>query len=318
MTRGEPEVGPVEQHANAGGRLRRGLLALLSVLVIAVSFTLATGSTTLPPGLPDAPDGRGDGGAVTLDADLCPQKRAAIGHRAAFLVDLRKRLAPNGRSRPGELLEGLAAGLGKGDELTVFALSEYALAPRIPLGRLCKPFAPQAVARGTKALAAPSAAECGKLPVQLPRALRDVAGGFCERRARLRDRVDDLANRQTAGTGNAYLVEALEETVAGFADAKQRTLYVFSDMFQQGDWYSHSQVEWRRWEFAHFLAQRENSLLAPLPAKAAALAVTPVEIFYLPRRGSTERSEVRARHQAFWTDYFAERALRPTFHDQLL
>ena len=105
--------------------------------------------------------------------------------------------------------------------------------------------------------------------------------------------------------------------MAAFAVAAPAiALHVFSDMFQAADWYSHAQVDWRRWEFAHFVAAREQAADG-LPAEPSPLTAT-VEIYYLPRPGSTGRSEVRERHQAFWTDYFAERALRPTFHDQVL
>lgn len=297
--------------ALGAGPARRGLLALLVPAVVA-AFLFGTGSA-LPSTERDAVVVPG-AESLAVDTDLCPEEAAAIRHRAVYLVDLGKPLHAARRALPGELLDRLANGLGKGDELTVFAVSEYALAPRIPLGRLCKPYAAADVARKTKARVAAGDSECGKLPAQLPRTLRDTANAFCEQRQRLRERVDDLAAQRPAPNPNAHLVEAIDETVDALAaHAPAATLHVFSDMFQESDWYSHTQVDWQQWEFAHFAAQREHAIALSAPRATAA---TDVEVFYLPRPGSTERTEVRRRHQAFWTDYFAERALRPAFHDQ--
>ena len=298
-----------------GGRSRgrRGVFALVPVLAIAGAFFLSTGSA-LPTAEANVPK---SAAPVAMDAELCPQDAAAMRHRAAYLVDLRKPLDEERQSLPGDLLDRLADRLDKGDELTVYAVSEYALAPRVPLGRLCKPYAAADVARDTKTRRAAGESECGKLPVQLPQAVRETAMAFCAQRDRLRHRVDDLAARETTPATHAHLVEAIEETVSAFpANAPATTLHVFSDMFQEADWYSHAQTDWQRWEFAHFAAQREQAMTA-LPAEPTTLA-TAVEIFYLRRRGSTGRTEVRTRHQAFWTDYFATHALRPTFHDQVL
>lgn len=300
---------------DGAGAARPGVFALVPLVAVAGAFFLSTGST-LPPAEANVAVGGVQEGP--LDADLCPRDSAAMGQRAVYLVDLSKPLGGKRQSLPGDFFERLADRLGKGDELTVFAVSEYALAPRISLGRLCKPFAAADVARATKTRLVAGESECGKLPAELPRALRETAGAFCEQRERLRRRVDDLAARQPAPATRAHLVEAIEETVASPAGAPAPTLHVFSDMFQEADWYSHSQVDWRRWEFAHFAAERESAIpFAGLPSDSNASPAT-VEIFYLPRPGSTGRSEVRERHQAFWTDYFAAYALRPTFRDQAL
>ena len=298
---------------NGGGaaQTRPGVFALVPLVAVAGAFFLSTGST-----LPPAEANIAVGGAqeAPLDADLCPQNSATMGQRAVYLVDLSKPLRGKRRSLPGDFFDRLADRLDKGDELTVFAVSEYALAPRIPLGRLCKPFAATDVARATKTRLVAGESECGKLPAELPRALRETAGAFCEQRELLRRRVDDLAARQPTPATRVHLVEAIEETVAA---SPAGALHVFSDMFQEADWYSHSQVDWRRWEFAHFAAERKRAMpFAALPAEPTAKPAT-VEIFYLPRPGSTSRSEVRQRHQAFWTDYFAAYALRPTFRDQV-
>ena len=291
---------------------RRGLLALpVSVGAVVGAFFLSTGST-LPPATAPAAKAR-----PAVDADLCP-KEGPVRRRAVYLVDLRKPLDAGLRARPGELLDRLAIRLGKDDELTVFAVSEHALAPRIPLGRLCRPYAAADVARATtKARVAADGLECGKLPVQLPRTTREAAKGFCGQRRQLRARVDDLAARGAAPATRAYLAEAIDETVAELAlHASATTVHVFSDMFQEGDWYSHEQLDWRRWSFAHFAAERQHAIgLAPPQPAAFAAAV---EVFYLPRPGSTARTEVRKRHQAFWAAYFAAHGLRGAFRDQLL
>ena len=295
---------------------RRGIFALVPVLAIAGAFFLSTAST-LPPAEANAAISAPSAVPMAVDADFCPQDAAATRHRAAYLVDLRKPLGAERQSLPGDLLDRLADGLDKGDELAVFAVSEYALAPRVPLGRLCKPYAAADVAHDTKTRFAADESECGKLPVQMPEALRETAAAYCEQRDRLRQRVDDLAARESTPSTHAHLVEAIEETVAAFpANAPATTLHVFSDMFQETDWYSHAQTDWRRWEFADFAADREQAIASP--AVEPATLATAVEIFYLRRRGSTGRNEVRERHQAFWTDYFATHALRPTFHDPVL
>ncbi len=294
---------------------RRSIVALAPVLAIAGAFFLST-ALTLPPAEANAAISAPNV-ALAMDAELCPRDAAAMRHRAAYLVDLRKPLGEERQSLPGDLFDRLAAGLDKGDELAVFAVSEYALAPRVPLGRLCKPYAAADVVGDTKTRLAAGESECGKLPAQMPHALRETATAFCDQRDRLRQRVDDLAARATTPSTHAHLVEAIEETVAAFpANAPATTLHVFSDMFQETDWYSHAQTDSRRWEFADFAADREQAA-APLPAEPNTLA-TAVEIFYLRRRGSTGRTEARERHQAFWTDYFATHALRPTFHDPVL
>ena len=294
---------------------RRGIVALVPVLAIAGAFFLSTAST-LPPAQANAAISA-PSAALAMDAEFCPRDATAMRHRAAYLVDLHKPLGEERQSLPGDLFDRLADGLDKGDELAVFAVSEYALAPRVPLGRLCKPYAAADVARDTKTRLAAGESECGELLAQMPHALRETAAAFCEQRDRLRQRVDDLAARATTPSTHAHLVEAIEETVAAFpATAPATTLHVFSDMFQEADWYSHAQTDSRRWEFPDFAAEREQAI-APLPAEPNTLA-TAVEIFYLRRRGSTGRTEVRERHQAFWTDYFATHALRPTFHDPVL
>lgn len=274
--------------ASPRSRSQRGVFALVPMAAAASAFFLSTGST-----LPSAeanvavsvvPE-------VPVDAALCPRDSAAAGRRAVYLIDLSKPLLGKRQSLPGDLLDRLANRLDKGDELAVFAVSEYALAPRIPLGQLCKPYAAADIARPTKTHVAPGESECGKLPVQMPHALREAATAFCEQRERLRQRVDDLAARHTARGDHARLVEAIEETVAEIpADAPAPTLHIFSDTFQEADWRSHAQVNGRRWVFARGTAEQEHAIAvaakSPEPARLAAT----VEIVYSPRLDSTTRS----------------------------
>lgn len=266
--------------ASPRSRSRR-VFVLVPLVAVAGAFFLATGST-----LPSAEANVAINVVreVPVDAALCPRDPAKTGRRAVYLIDLSKPLRGKRQSLPGDLLDRLADRLDKGDELAVFAVSEYALAPRIPLGRLCKPYAAADIVRPTKTHVAPGESECGKLPVQMPRALRETAIAFCEQRERLRQRVNDLAARPARGD-HARLVEAIDETVAEHpADAPATMLHIFSDTFQEADW-PHAQVDGRRWVFAPVSGEQEHAIAAAMPPEPTGLAA--VEIFHLPGSDST-------------------------------
>lgn len=280
----------------ASGRL---VYTVASLLAIVVAVALAIGSSNLP--------------RPALDSDLCPTDEATVGRRVTLVVDLGKALGPEHQLLPGDMLDQIAGDLDKGDELRVFAVSEHVMAPRLALGRLCKPYArEELLIRETKARA--SATRCRALPAQLPRDLRDAATAFCERRARLRERVDDLAQRQPTTARDVPLVEALEETAAEFANQPRQQLYIFSDMFQRT--HQDAQADARQWNSDSPVA-RSRARSPSVQPMATAQPTTVVEIFYLPRPGSTESATARRRHQAFWTEYFVQHwGVRPVFHDQ--
>ena len=299
----DADEGNIEMNRRAGtptasGRLLRVFAPLLAIVV---AVALAIGSGNMP--------------RLALDSDLCPTDEATIGRRVTLVVDLGKALAPEHQPLPGDTLDQLAGDLDKGDELRVFAVSEHVMAPRLALGRLCKPYArEELLTRETKARA--SATQCRALPAQLPRDLRDAATAFCERRTRLRERVDDLAQRQPTTDRNVPLVEALEETAAEFANQPRRQLYIFSDMFQHA--HQDAQADARQGDSDSSIARAHPpSVRAPAQPMATAQPATVVEIFYLPRPGSTESAAARHRHQALWTEYFVQHwGVRPVFHDQ--
>ena len=75
----------------------------------------------------------------SLDEDLCPVVASEIDARATYLIDLRKPLAQP--RLPGNLLRDVSMDIAANTELSVFALTENAGAPRQLLGKLCKPYA---------------------------------------------------------------------------------------------------------------------------------------------------------------------------------
>lgn len=293
-------------------RVRRLAMAAPLALLLALGGVLATHSE------PAA--------QLARDAALCPLDANMIGHRAIYLIDLRKPLDHLTRALPGELLLRAAGELGVNDELQVYALTPFAEAPRMALGRLCKPFAnAELTARAAKDQRR-AEADCNDLPAQLPAALRADAKRYCGLRATLKARIEELALRPPPSVvGDAHLVDAFAEIDQSLQGRQaQTTLYVFSDMMQHADWYSHL-AQWEggpsqegaegalAWQFANFRQRRERriasiGLASPPPA---ALKVT---IFYLPLEGFTDHNESRRAHKQFWRDYFGNRQV--VFMDQ--
>ena len=267
-------------------------LPLVAIALVAVGLFAFNGQ-------PDAYDVE-----QSLDADLCPAEAQDITGSATYLLDLRKSIGD--ATAPGESLNDIGRRLPAGTELRVYAIADNAVAPRRLLDRFCKPYGEREVVVRAAKDQGKGERDCNELPAQVSQRVRDLAGRFCARRDALRGRIDQLAAKAPRAVDNAYLVEALEESAAEFADRpKPRSLFVFSDMLQHADWYSHLDLGWTGWSFTTFAsraAEREAS--AP-----AAVALPPderlgVTVFYPPRRRITESLRPRYAHQTFWRRYF--------------
>ena len=243
----------------------------------------------------------------SLDADLCPAEAQELTGSATYLLDLRKSIGD--ATAPGQSLNDIGRRLPAGTELRVYAIADNAVAPRRLLDRFCKPYGEREVVVRAAKDQGKGERDCNELPAQVSQRVRDLAGRFCARRDALRTRIDRLAANTPRVVENAHLVEALEETAAEFADRpKPRNLFVFSDMLQHADWYSHLDLGWTGWSFATFAA-RAAKREAAAPAVPAAVALPPgerlrVTVFYPPRRRVTESLRPRYAHQTFWRRYF--------------
>ncbi|MDE0351035.1 MAG: hypothetical protein OXM56_15195, partial [Gammaproteobacteria bacterium] len=126
-----------------------------------------------------------------------------------------------------------------------------------------------------------------------------------DRRAALQRRIDRAggATRAQAPVAKAELMEALDATLLEVAVAPgPQILYVFSDMLQHADWYSHVDLDWNAWRYEDFLPLRQAR--GPVPG-AADLAGLQVPILYVPRSELTDPRRPRQAHQAFWRAYLA-------------
>ena len=249
-----------------------------------------------------------------LDDDLCALEPDESAGRAVFLLDFRKPLDEANLSLPGELLHDVSLRLRANTELRVFALAADPRAPRLPLDRVCKPYDNADLQIGTAKDQRNTLRDCDDLPAQLSASLREAAVRFCGRRDALQNRVEALArNQPVAPIANSYLIEALEDTAMEMSEGSgPRTIYVFSDMMQHAEWYSHLDIEWTDWNFADFTAIRaaERGRMGRPPA----VSNLAVQVYYLPRLQLTEHPRPKSTHQAFWQAYFADAQL--TFHDQ--
>lgn len=296
----------VNNNIGARGRIRRLATIPLALLALALGSVLATHSEPAQ--------------RLARDAELCPLDARAVARRSVYLVDLRKPL--DDATLPGRLLLRASRALGVNDELQVFALTPFAEAPRMSLGRFCKPFADiDLVAEAAKHQRG-GASDCADLPAQISPALRSDALRYCELRATTRQRIDELANRPIANaTGAAHLVDAFAEIDAGLRPnaagdaARTATLYVFSDMMQHAPWYSHLDRAEQGWNFGEFLArlERRDSAIGLAESPATDLQV---RVFYLPREGLTAEPSARQAHKRFWHSYFGGRQV--AFEDQTI
>lgn len=253
---------------------------------------------------------------VARDDHLCRADRDSATGVAMFLLDFRKPLDASGAATPGRLLRTLTRALPAETELRVLTLTDSPAEPLALLGRLCKPYDSAALQRPEAKDQHGAARDCDDLPTQIGTETRDGATRFCSRRAALERRLDALAaQRWDAGTAvsGAYLVEAMEHVRAELAALPgQHALHVFSDMLQHARWYSHLDLEWRKWrytDFADLLQSRKSRLRPP-----GGIEGMPVHVYYVPRAGVTDRPRQRTYHQAFWREYFGSEELR--YHDQ--
>lgn len=255
-----------------------------------------------------------DGAGARHDADLCPLDTASLAGTATLLLDFRKPLDAFGLSLPGTALRDLSLDLDGATELRAFALTGDVDAPRQFLGRLCKPYDNADLSVGTAKDQRGAVRDCDDLPAQVPTRVRELADGFCERRAALQDRIYAMARRPIEGAVvNAHLLAALDDTLLEFADRpRPHTLYVFSDMMQHSDWYSHLDLDWTEWGFGEFVARREETY--PTLEYGPAMDGQRVQIYYVPRRGRTAQPRTAGAHKQFWREYFA--GAQVAFRDQ--
>ena len=255
-----------------------------------------------------------EGAGDRHDADLCPLDTGSLAGSATLLLDFRKPLDAFGLSLPGTALRDLSLDLAAATELRAFALTGDVDAPRQFIGRLCKPYDNTDLAIGTAKDQRGAVRDCDDLPAQVPTRVRELADGFCERRAALQDRIYAMARRPIEGAVvNAHLLAALDDTVLEFADRpRPHVLYVFSDMMQHSDWYSHLDLDWTEWGFAEFLARRDATY--PSLEYVPAMDGQRVQIYYLPRRDRTGQPRTESAHKEFWRAYFADAQV--VFRDQ--
>lgn len=236
---------------------------------------------------------------LAVEQDLCPNRADDIAQRAVFLLDLRKPLGTEHVSLPGDLLREITMDLEANAELQVFALAGTAAAPRMALDSTCKPYENAELTVAGTGLPR----DCDDLPTSLPGSIRDKAGRFCAWRDALRSRLEGLVVRQReTPVANAYLVEAIEDTILEFSEfSGRRSLYIFSDMMQHATWYSQPESGV---EYGDSSGPREaHTSIVPLPR---AVDDVGVKIFYVPRQGVTEDPVTKTDHKNFWRDYFAD------------
>ena len=238
-----------------------------------------------------------------LDTDLCPDA-ADIEGQAVLLIDLRTALPEGNAELSRMILADVTRDLGAGTELRVFALAG-ADQPRELLDRLCKPYNDGDIEVVAKDRLQTAQTDCDDLSAQLSPAVRDAATRFCAHRRDLADRLGRLFGRYGGFGGGGYLMEALEDTLLEFQDyAKPKHLFVFSDMLQHSDWYSHFETGWQDWRFDRFAKIREalnDKLGGPQPSAVGGQ----IRVFYVPRQNLTAQPRQARAHKQFWEAYFA-------------
>ena len=243
---------------------------------------------------------------VSRDGDHCPIDRDVITGSAVFLFDFRKPLDADQAMLPGDLLRDLTLDLGRDTELQVFSLTDSPGAPRARLQRLCKPFDNDELEFEAAQKPGGAMRDCDDLPAGIPDEIRRSATSFCVTRDALQGDLNALAGGawpEEEHVANAYLVEAVEDIRLEFAERPgPHLLYVFSDMMQHAHWYSHLDLDWLDWKYKEFdELLRSHSWLFRQPQDGPAMSV---EIFYVPRAGTTAEPQAKEIHQQFWRHYF--------------
>ena len=251
--------------------------------------------------------------ADTLGNDLCPAPEEITGS-TVFLADLRKPLSSLPGRLPTNLLRGATRDLAMNAELRVFAVGARSDAPRVDIGRICKPYpnADLQVAQAKDAGDEPR--DCDDVPAQVPRRVREAAQLYCARRDELASQLEALAASIDHGpVSNAFLVEAVEASALDLAERPPpRALLLFSDLLQHAKWYSHPDRGWRAWQFDDYAELRagEGRTLGP-PPTFEDIAVT---LHVVPRRGVTDLPQPKRALRQFWRTFFAP--ANPALDDQ--
>lgn len=264
-------------------RTPRGLL-VVALLVLVVGALLAV--FLLRPG-EDAPAAE-----LALDADLCPTDPEGIGASATLVLDTGKPLG--GAPSPSAVLRDVSLEMAPNTELHLYAVRENPNAPLTSLGRLCKPYDSSQLSVAMAKDQREASRDCDDLPAQLTPFVREAAQRFCVRRNELGARVDELSKGAPRVVAASHLVDALLQARRSLVRRKApRTLYVYSDMLQHADWYSHFDLDWTQWR-TEYTARQD----------AAANGAMTAKILYLPRQDITEPLRPRRVHQEYWRAFF--------------
>ena len=260
-------------------------LLVVALLVLVVGALLAV--VLLRPG-EDAPPAD-----LAFDADLCPTDPEGIAASATLVLDTGKPLG--GAPSPSAVLRDVSLEMAPNTELHLYAVRENPNAPLTSLGRLCKPYDSSQLSVAMAKDQREASRDCDDLPAQLTPFVREAAQRFCVRRNELGARVDELskgAPRRVVAA--SHLVDALLQARRSLVRRKApRTLYVYSDMLQHADWYSHFDLDWTQWR-TEYTARQD----------AAANGAMTAKILYLPRQDITEPLRPRRVHQEYWRAFF--------------
>lgn len=264
-------------------RKPRGLL-VVALLVLVVGALLAV--FLLRPG-EDAPPAE-----LALDADLCPTDPEGIAASATLVLDTGKPLG--GAPSPSAVLRDVSLEMAPNTELHLYAVRENPNAPLTSLGRLCKPYDSSQLSVAMAKDQREASRDCDDLPAQLTPFVREAAQRFCVRRNELGARVDELSKGAPRVVAASHLVDALLQARRSLVRRKApRTLYVYSDLLQHADWYSHFDLDWTQWR-TEYTARQD----------AAANGAMTAKILYLPRQDLTEPLRPRRVHQEYWRAFF--------------
>ncbi len=260
-------------------------LLVVALLVLVVGALLAV--VLLRPG-EDAPPAE-----LAFDADLCPTDPEGIAASATLVLDTGKPLG--GAPSPSAVLRDVSLEMAPNTELHLYAVRENPNAPLTSLGRLCKPYDSSQLSVAMAKDQREASRDCDDLPAQLTPFVREAAQRFCVRRNELGARVDELAKGAPRRVVAAsHLVDALLQARRSLVRRKApRTLYVYSDMLQHADWYSHFDLDWTQWR-TEYTARQD----------AAANGAMTAKILYLPRQDITEPLRPRRVHQEYWRAFF--------------
>lgn len=227
---------------------------------------------------------------------LCDEGPSPGAH---LLLDLRKPVAAGASSTA---LQEVGRRVPTGTPLTVLAIGDDPRTPRFFVGRLCRPYGDDALQVASAKDGGTAWRDCDDLPAQISPDLREAATAYCRERSALTRRIDGLEAAAGPRVDDAYLVEAIEESIGELAAMPApRALFVHSDMLQHAPWYSHLDLDWPEWGFDDFAS-------IPVASAGGARGGMPqglrVHVLYVPRDGLTVEPRAQAAHWAFWRRYF--------------